>query len=140
MATNLFRKIGIFAVAFIFILTLISAAEACATELDCPGKGGPWPVDVASYITYDCINSACIASDPVQVECLSNSACPIGYECDVVEAKCVLKEATALAASEVCEPCPTCKEVDYTLPIIIIGALIAFAIVFCFSNFYLKRR
>ena len=132
MATKIMKKVGMFAIGLFFVIMLIPTVSAinCTTVADCPGEGEPWPIDVAQYVTYSCQGGFCIVSDPIQVECLSDNACQQGYECNLNTYKCVVKEAAALPECE-CESCPQCPDTtDYTIPMIIVGALIALAIVF----------
>ncbi|MBD3263006.1 hypothetical protein GF374_01350 [Candidatus Woesearchaeota archaeon] len=140
MAINILKKFSVLTIAFFLIFTLVPSviATSCVNVTDCPGQGKILPIGVAEYVVYDCIDGVCTASEPVQVECLSNLACQEGYECDISQKECVLKEVEAETECE-CEPCEPCPETqDYTNPIIIAGALIALAIVF--SVIYKKRK
>lgn len=53
--------------------------KECTYDYECANAGEPVAITGTSYVTFDCENSKCVQSSPVQVECTNNAICVNKY-------------------------------------------------------------
>jgi hypothetical protein len=61
-----------------------SCKKDCSSNLDCDNMGNPVSVDALHYKTNTCISNVCTWSDPIEVQCTTNAACPNGKICSLI--------------------------------------------------------
>jgi hypothetical protein len=105
-----------------FEFTKLSETEEkeCVSDLQCYNAGGFVPLTSTTYVTYKCESGKCVKSEPVKVECTSNSACENGKICDLSTKNygtCIKQETGEYCGDSICqineneELCPSdCKE------------------------------
>lgn len=90
--------------------------KECFTDSQCLNAGGPVPISGNEYVLYQCIDSQCVKSEPIEVECTNSAQCPSGQICDLSTTnygKCTEPKGGEYCGDDICqnsenaETCPS---------------------------------